>query len=273
MSFGGGPKGLGSRGRASAFIDQSLNIGQTPVSIWGQKADTNVVEGGGVGVVQIRNTTGGANFDPTTILSPQALVVASIMYGQRLGDTELDRIRAILTNADDIAAIASGSGGAMAAAAFGYGFDGATWDRLRAASAAVLAAQSAAGAQLVTRPGDWSVNHTPAVSTQATITRAAGGAGVRHVCTSIDAAYIIPAGVNPAGITLNLRDGGTGAGTILWSRRFGLGVAVGGDAQQEVSITGLNIVGTANTAMTLEFSAAPAATAFQSVALTGYDAA
>lgn len=272
MSFGAGPKGVGSRGRSSVVNGNPAIVGQDFVTIWGQKADTNVVEGGGAAVAAVRNATNAAGFDPTTILSPQALIVASIAYGQRLGDTELDRIRAILTNADDIAAIASGSGGALASAAFRFGWDGAAWDRLRVGSASVLSALSSAGAGLQVRPGDWSVNHVPAAATVATITRAAGAAGVRHVCTSIDAALVIPATANQPAITLNLRDGATGAGTILWSRRFGVGAAIAGDAQQEVSLSGLNIVGSAATAMTLEFSAAGVATTLQSVAMTGYDA-
>lgn len=272
MGFGGGPKGLGSRGRSNAFVDQSLNVGQSVVSIWGQKSDTVVVEGGGVGVCTVRNATAGAGFDPTTILSPQALLTAAIAYGQRLGDTELDRIRAILTNADAIAAIASGSGGALANAGFGFLFNNATWDRARSASAANLALLSSLGANVATLPGNWSVNHVPAAATVATITRAAGAAGVRHVCTSIDAVLVIPATANQPAIQLNLRDGAAGAGTILWSRRFGIGAAAGADAQQEVSLSGLNIVGSAATAMTLEFSAAGVATTLQSVAMTGYDA-
>jgi len=39
-----------------------------------------------------------------------------------------------------------------------------------------------------------------------------------------------------------------------------------------VSLSNLNIVGTAATAMTLEFAAAGGASTFESVALTGYDA-
>jgi hypothetical protein len=44
-----------------------------------------------------------------------------------------------------------------------------------------------------------------------------------------------------------------------------------GDGQTLV-VSGLNIVGSLNTAMTLEFTAAPAATNFETVALTGHTA-
>jgi hypothetical protein len=148
-------------------------------------------------------------------------------------------------------------------------FNGTTWDRLRTGAAAVLSAVTQSFALLVTRPGDWSVTHAPAVNTVATISKAAGGAGVRHVCTSITGA--IRGGTTaPAAIqgTLTLRDGATGAGTILWSQTVVLAAAVG--AKDEVCVSGLNIVGSANTAMTLEFAAAGGANTFESVALTGY---
>lgn len=146
-------------------------------------------------------------------------------------------------------------------------FDGVDWDRLYSASADNLAAFLSTGAALVSAPGDWAIQNQPAAATQATITRAAGAAGVRHVCTSISASLGAVA-ANGTQI-LNLRDGASGVGTILWSTRLGplvIGTSV------DVQIGGLNIVGSAATAMTLEFAAAPGATNFETVALTGHDA-
>lgn len=175
--------------------------------------------------------------------------------------------------ADQVTVPLTGFEAFLLAAAISYGATGdGTISRIRLASATTLSALSSESAQVTTPPGNWSVAHTPAITTQATITRAAGAAGVVHVCTSIDAVLIIPETVNQGLITLNLRDGATGLGTILWSRRFGIGAALTGGGQQEVSLSGLNIVGSAATAMTLEFSAAGAATTSQSVAMTGYDA-
>lgn len=113
-------------------------------------------------------------------------------------------------------------------------------------------------------PEMWSVNQTPAATTQATISKAAV-AGVRHCCTSISFAL---AGVaaQPA-IQVNLRDGATGAGTILWSMTIVL--PVGGFVA--FSLDNINIPGTAGNAMTLETSAAPASTNQASVAMTGFD--
>jgi hypothetical protein len=115
-------------------------------------------------------------------------------------------------------------------------------------------------------PDMWSVPHTPAAATQATASRAAN-ASQRHVCTGIYA--IISAVAAQAGIQVNLRDGASGVGTILWSQTIAL--PVGGIAV--INISDLNIPGALNAAMTLETSGAPAATNFASVTLTGYDAA
>ena len=134
-------------------------------------------------------------------------------------------------------------------------------------TAATLRALSSAGAQLIVRPGDWSINNTPAAATAATITRAAGAAGISHVCTSIFASVFTVGTAQTAALVLNLRDGATGAGTILWSQQISLPV----NSQCIIALSSLNIVGTAATAMTLEFAANNVAASFTSVALTGYD--
>lgn len=147
-------------------------------------------------------------------------------------------------------------------------WNGTAIDRGRSTSAANLGAQSGVGAEMTAPPGMWSINNVPAAATQATITRAAGGAGVRHVCTSISATLAAGATAQAAAVSINLRDGATGAGTVLWSKQ----VILPANGVWEVSISGLNIPGSAATAMTLEFSAAGAAGTFESVSLTGYDA-
>lgn len=147
------------------------------------------------------------------------------------------------------------------------GQDGTLIRNLATAGAAILGALSSAGALLVSHPGDWSINNTPAAATAATITRAAGGAGVRHVATSISATVATIGTAQAVALVLVLRDGATGAGTILWSKQVVLPV----NAVWEVNISGLNIVGTAATAMTLEFVANNVAASFSSVSLTGHD--
>lgn len=115
-------------------------------------------------------------------------------------------------------------------------------------------------------PTDWSINNSPAVTTQATTTKAAQ-ASMAHVCTGIYA--VLSCVVAQALISLNLRDGATGAGTILWTEQF---IAPAG-AVIIVNVSGLGIKGTIGNAMTLEWSGAPAATNLESVELTGYDSA
>lgn len=115
-------------------------------------------------------------------------------------------------------------------------------------------------------PVDWSVNNNPAASAQASASKAAAPF-LRHVCTSISAT--LSAVVAQTLISLNLRDGATGAGAILWSKQ----VVLPAGGVWEVNLTGLAIPGSANTPMTLEFSGVPVATNVESVAMTGYDAA
>ena len=134
-------------------------------------------------------------------------------------------------------------------------------------NAANLSAKVSTGAQLMVRPGDWAQGHTPAAATQATTSKAAGAAGVCHVCTSITCVVSTVGTAQTAALVFVLRDGATGAGTILWTFQVSLPVSY----TQVVTISGLNIIGTAATAMTLETVAAPAAAAFASVSMTGYD--
>jgi hypothetical protein len=117
--------------------------------------------------------------------------------------------------------------------------------------------------------GTWAVTHTPAANTQATASQASAGSGIKNVCTGIlvtlAAGASAPTAVNG---TVNLRDGATGAGDVLWSATLSL-AAVAGDNAPAIALSGLWIEGTAATAMTLEFAAAGGANTVQSVAMTG----
>lgn len=116
----------------------------------------------------------------------------------------------------------------------------------------------------------WMVTSAPAAATQASASRAAGGAGIRHVCTGIS--IVVSGGpVAPAAqtLTFNLRDGASGAGSILGTWTVGVEATAGKTVT--VQLNGVAIPGTANTAMTLEGSAAPGASTLESVVLTGYD--
>jgi len=117
-------------------------------------------------------------------------------------------------------------------------------------------------AKIVTQPGNWSIQHDPAVNVLATVTRAAA-AGTKHICTSIHAtlAAVAATGV----IKLYLKDGTT-VGPIIWSAAL----ICPANTVSVISLSGLSIGGTTNNAMTLEFGAAPGLTNFENVSLTGF---
>lgn len=124
--------------------------------------------------------------------------------------------------------------------------------------------------RVANRPREpFAINHAPAANTQATITQAAAGVGKRNVCTALT--VILAAGTTApaaAQVDVKLIDGASGGATILWEAQLSL-QAVAGD-RAGVALSGLWIEGTANTAMTLEFSAAGGANTFESVDLSGH---
>lgn len=135
------------------------------------------------------------------------------------------------------------------------------------ATAVALSTQPVSNVQLTTPPGEWTLTNAPAATTQATATRAAGGALVRHVLKSIQASLQAVA-AQAAPVTVVVRDGATGTGTILWQDRLMAPIGF----SDRISVDGLNIVGSLATAMTIEFTAAPTATNFETISASGYDA-
>lgn len=204
----------------------------------------------------------GNNADDVATSSQGVLKTAGFSYG--FDGSTWDRIRSGSNAAD---AIATGATGNLASLSYALAFNGASFDRVRSASAATQSASTQTGVLAVAAVGNWSINHTPTSNTQATITRAAGAAGVRHIATSISATLNALTAATETTVLLNLRDGATGAGTILWSVRLHAIPA----GTTGIAIGGLSIVGSAATAMTLEFAAAGGSNTFESVALTGYD--
>lgn len=114
----------------------------------------------------------------------------------------------------------------------------------------------------------WTATHVPAANTQATVTKAAAGAGVRNVCTgftvTLAAGTSAPSAVQ---ISVALIDGATGGGTYLWRSVIALPAVAGAVTAFVKSHCWLP--GAANTAMTLEFSAAGGANTIQSVTMDG----
>src|SRR5258706_14962885 len=117
---------------------------------------------------------------------------------------------------------------------------------------------------------DWSVTSNPGVGAQATASQPASTAPAlkesRHVCTSVSAT-LVAAAATAAQATLNLRDGATGSGTILGSWVLSVPGAIG--TCIVFSIDSLEIIGSPNTAMKLEFAAA-LAPPFESPTMTGH---
>jgi hypothetical protein len=132
----------------------------------------------------------------------------------------------------------------------------------------VLGSASNLGGVVVEKGSRWSVLSTPAAGSQATTSKAASALGFRHVadCVSYSAGAI--AAPVATALQINLRDGASGAGTIIWSKTVTIPATAA--PHYDFSVCGLNLIGTANTAMTLEFSALLASES-QSVTLTGYD--
>lgn len=138
-------------------------------------------------------------------------------------------------------------------------------------TAANLAAQVTTKAALTVHPGNWSVTHAPGAAAQATASKSAGAAGVRHICSGLVVTVCAGASAPTAAlVTVNLRDGATGAGTILATFQMSV-PATAGVMSPPIVLSGLNIVGTAATAMTLETSAATGANVAASCTLIGYD--
>jgi hypothetical protein len=120
----------------------------------------------------------------------------------------------------------------------------------------------------VTGPGNWTAVSTPAAGSQATATQAAGTGTLRHVANCITWSAGAAAAPAATTLTINLRDGATGVGTILWSTNVTAAATAANHGN--ISFCGLNRVGSAATAMTLEF-AAGLANESESVTLSGYD--
>ena len=116
--------------------------------------------------------------------------------------------------------------------------------------------------------GEWVVSSAPAVSLQATATKAAGAAGVKHVARALSFGLSASTAVAATIVVVNLRDGATGAGGILQSWQFALGANV--ITPMLIHLGGLDIRGTPAVAMTLEFSAL-LLNLLQFVNLVGYD--
>lgn len=152
-----------------------------------------------------------------------------------------------------------------------------TWQRLKGTSlntfqvASNAASSNESGRALIERGPRWVVTSAPAANSQGTASVAAE-ASVRHVADCVTWSADSSAAVTAAAGSVVLRDGATGAGTVLMTWRIAHTVAAGAGVQTipPFQICGLNLTGTTNTAMTAEFNAGVTGEE-QSVSLTGWN--
>lgn len=154
------------------------------------------------------------------------------------------------------------------------GYNGTSLDTQRNASlanytvATTLISRNAIGAQITERGSRWSVIHNPAAGSQATASIAAE-ALVRHVVDKVCFAAGSIAAPAATSLQVNIRDGATGAGSIIGVFEVAIPAAAGNN--QPPFCTGeLNLVGTTNTAMTAEFNAG-LANLKESITIVGFN--
>lgn len=116
----------------------------------------------------------------------------------------------------------------------------------------------------------WAVHHIPAANTQATITQASAGGGIKNVCLGFTVTLASSSTTAPAAIqlTANLIDGSSGGGTYLWRTVISLPAVAGAIASFNIQ-QAHGFEGSAATAMTIEFSAAGGANTIESVSMYG----
>lgn len=218
------------------------------------------------GIIWTRLTAGGNAITSGTIATDAIPTtetgedVRSFIYG--FNSVTWDRLRTLADNGDAQAALTLGLLATMARL---EGFNGATYDRLRTASTALAGTQPKVGVMAVERSGDWSISHIPPPNVIATVTRPAV-ANVKHVCSSITA-VLSDNGAAATLVSVLLRDGASGIGPVLWGQQLINNTGI----PSIINLSNLAIVGSVNTAMTLEFNVASGINTYESVSMTGYD--
>ena len=140
--------------------------------------------------------------------------------------------------------------------------DGTT--NLKLASAANLTASTANGALVVAARPTWSATNSPGAGSQASAIQAAGGTGVRHVCDCVTFSGGATSSASLTPLTVAVLDGSTVLDSWLV---FPSGT---GQSIKPFSLCGLNLIGSAATAMTAQFSAG-LANEYEAVTMMGYD--
>lgn len=122
--------------------------------------------------------------------------------------------------------------------------------------------------------GAWSITNAAAVNNVATATKAAGTGSTKHACTGVQ--YSIwqdNTGTvsGAAGFTIAIRDGATGVGTVLWSLTFSFPLATNGASKEGWIAFPTPIIGSAATAMCVEFTSSALAHTGCTINAQGYD--
>lgn len=123
------------------------------------------------------------------------------------------------------------------------------------------------GMQIVTTPATWT-NTVQAASASNCSNTIAGVLATRHCVTGVDACLVATAAQTQ--LFVNLRDSTTGAGTIIWTSMLADTAGVGSCVSHEFS-GGPICTSLLNRAITIELSAATAATNGCSTAVRGFD--
>lgn len=110
------------------------------------------------------------------------------------------------------------------------------------------------------------IQNTPAAAAQASASKTAGGAGVSNVCLRCIATVSAGATAQTP-IVLNLRDGATGAGTVIAS--WSLACPTNSCVVVDTGVAPLFLMGSPNTAMTLEFAGAGVAASQETCTIIG----
>lgn len=201
------------------------------------------------------------------IVSPAPPFSCVLANGLALfGATNLERARSVA------ALTTTGAAGTGIMATAGIGFDGTLYQRLQtqssanATSAAGNAGTTLLGPLIVTNPAGWSSAVQAASASQCSASIAASST-TRHCATGVE--VCVSATAAQTQLFANLRDGATGAGTVVWNGIMAGTTGTSGCVVHEFAAG--PICGTINTAMTLELSAATTATNGCTTTVKGYD--
>lgn len=246
---------------ATSFTEDQL------ASVAGQPSVSFTYVSDGAGGWTPGGATGGSVTPADNFANPSTALLTYSLGGLYNGGGFWNRWIGVNGQNDD-EAISTAS--AAITAGFNYAYDGVlSWDRVRNSSATNMAAVTQPNAMKVAKPGEWTVTNTPAVGVQAVASKAAGGAGVRHIISGFSA------GVRANGVAMNspfgvaVRDGASGVGVLLWLEILTVDALVNQFSSDKMGRIGLSLLGSPNTAATVEFSAA-VGNAAESVNMAGW---